>query len=185
MKIMNCSTLCIFTVSMLAIQGCAAVDTPDGTGTGMADSTGPTSATRATPAAVVVGSVLPLAIHGAAFIPINISSGTIANYGGNGLAVGTTSTGAVTSATLAAGTPVTQISVRVIDNAGTGLIARFGDANGTIFFGSASSNGSATLQTLVITPTAGFQTVAGDSYWIAVNRASGGGGWLVEDAIIQ
>src|SRR5262249_52539467 len=133
------------------------------------------------------GSPLPLEIHGAAFIPNNLNGGTIANYGANGIVMGATSaaTGALTSASLVVGTTVAQITVRVIDNAGTRVIAHFGDANSTGFFASGLSNGSGTQQTLVITPTSGFKTVAGNSYWIALDRVSGGGGWQIVDATIQ
>lgn len=197
MKINSYYVPCILAVSMLAIPGCAVVDAPDGAGaasndhstTAMAGLTGPTGGIRATGSTALTGSTLPLAIHGAAFIPINLSSGTIANYGANGMQMGGTSTatGALTSASLVAGTTVTQITIRVIDSAlGASRVgATFGDANSTIFFSSGLSNASGTQQTLVITPTSGFQTVAGDSYWIAINRVSGTGSWQVVDATIQ
>ena len=130
---------------------------------------------------------MPVEIHGTAFTPNTINTGTVTLYGANGMVMDAASTShaALASATLIVGTTVSQILVRIVDNVGTQLMAHFGDANLTVTFDSGLSNGSGTEQTLTITPTPGFQTVPGNSYWISVDRISGTGAWQIIDAAIQ
>lgn len=131
-------------------------------------------------------AILPLAIFGAAFVPNNLNSGTIANYGANGMAMDhlSSATGAVGPVTLPVGTPISRVAVRVIDSAGTTLIAHFADANLTFSEASALSDGSGTEQTLTMTFPPGFKTAPGNSYGISVDRVGGAGGWQVVDATV-
>ncbi len=140
---------------------------------------------QATPSATA-GSPLPLSLHGSAFQTGAASDETPvrAQVGRDGLRVPASSgvVQAFAAVPLSAGLHVTTVTVRVIDNVGTPVIAHVGTADGSLLLASELSRGDGTQQDLIVT--VGQTLQPGQAYFVSAVNATGNLGWTLHSATL-